>query len=377
MKRVVAILLSSLLLFGIGTTEKNVTAVSAESNTVSENIFEIQREACQANEILYASFEWENGYVYPDDFGGTYIDYDTLYVLIKSGGDIEKYKAILSKFDNVEYEYVEYSYNELQFEAKKVVENDMKNINVVSYGVDVMKNKALIGVEYNSSERAVAICEKNDKVIIEQQSNYRSEASLVGGASISSSDGYSFTLGVSGTYNNAVAFLTCGHTVTAGSNLSVGSSTFGTVSLWQFENNGDGDYAIATAASGYTESSLVFTTSGSVRTFYGYLLNPPVGTYLYKYGKESGQAYCQVIATGVSVRTGNNNSTNSSKIINNLTRASLISGTSAEGDSGGPYRSGSDFCGIHNGSSVIDGIINVFFTPYVYPYNEGFIVSTN
>ena len=49
---------------------------------VTDNIFEIQRKACEAHELLYSSFGWEETYIYPNDFGGDFIDYDTLHIQV-------------------------------------------------------------------------------------------------------------------------------------------------------------------------------------------------------------------------------------------------------------------------------------------------------
>lgn len=38
------------------------------------DIFEIQLEALRANDELFCSFDWSDGYVYLEDFAGTFID---------------------------------------------------------------------------------------------------------------------------------------------------------------------------------------------------------------------------------------------------------------------------------------------------------------
>lgn len=118
--------------------------------------------------------------------------------------------------------------------------------------------------------------------------------------------------------------------------------------------------------------SSVLTTGGAATNYHGYMLNPAVGTYLYKYGAVSGQAYCKVTATGITLTPDNG-----SMRIHNMTKAEIITGTTGPGDSGGPYRCGTDFCGIHHGSATQGGTATyVYFTPYTYIYNAGFRIET-
>ena len=57
-------------------------------NTDSDKMFLLQREACMAHEVLCNSFGWNGSYIYPEEFAGAFIDYDTLHILIKRNGDI-------------------------------------------------------------------------------------------------------------------------------------------------------------------------------------------------------------------------------------------------------------------------------------------------
>lgn len=95
---------------------------------VTDNIFEIQRRACEAHELLYSSFGWNETYIYPDNFAGDYIDYDTLHIQVTSNSAINYYEALLSDYsDAVVYDIVDYSYNELFDEAEnyaRSIEND-------------------------------------------------------------------------------------------------------------------------------------------------------------------------------------------------------------------------------------------------------------
>ena len=235
----------------------------------------------------------------------------------------------------------------------------------------MVSNNALIQILPDYYDAAINKCRGIQNILIETRNErVQPEASLVGGSPISS-NGAGMTLGGSGTYNRTVAFLTCGHGMTVGADLLAGNTIVGTVSRVQRADNASGDYSITAAASGYTASSYVLTTGGNTLRYGGYLTNPAVGTYLYKYGKSSGQAYCKVTETGVSVLA------DKTITITNMTVASIESGTTGAGDSGGPYRNGDYFCGIHQGSNTSTNVTYVYFTPYAEPYNAGFRISTN
>lgn len=374
MKKIKFILAIVLTLCIVTGSHRNVSAFAVSADNISPEImFEIQRDACLANETLYASFEQNGTYIYPEDFAGTYIDYDTLCVLVTEGGDIDRYNSVLSDFDCVKYQSAEYSYNELFSEVQRAAEEELSETGVIGYGVDVLENKGFISVLKSSYNKFLRSYNTNDMVYIEQLNNYISEeVSLIGGTPIKNSSGDGLTLGGSGTYNGSVAFLTCGHAMRAGTDLFSGGTAIGTTSLVQYSSSGNGDFSISTAVDGYTAASSVLTTGGAATNYHGYMLNPAVGTYLYKYGAVSGQAYCKVTATGITLTPDNG-----SMRIHNMTKAEIITGTTGPGDSGGPYRCGTDFCGIHHGSATQGGTATyVYFTPYTYIYNAGFRIET-
>ncbi len=343
--------------------------------TVTDNIFEIQRKACEAHELLYLSFGWDETYIYPDDFGGDFIDYDTLHVQVTDESAIDYYKNLLVNYEsNVVFDVVEYSYNELQVATNNIAEEIKGDYNVVSYGVCMSKNKGTIEVLKSDYEKVVSLkdnmalfqTDENDRIssMIEIESTdkvVQTEVSVIAGTPIVS-NGFSLTLGGSGTYSGNTAFVTSGHNMAVGQAVKSGNSTIGTLTIKQYENTSSkyGDYSIISAAAGYSATSSVLTTGGGATSFNGYMLNPTEGTYLYKYGAVSGQAYCKVTKCN---QTENNTS--------GLTKASIESGSSTGGDSGGSYRCGREFCGVHHGSNGV----SVWFTPYKYIYERGFNIA--
>ena len=207
-------------------------------------------------------------------------------------------------------------------------------------------------------------------VIYPMDQRVEPEVSIVGGTPISTSTA-GFTLGGSGYYNGSVAFISSGNGLNSGANVYYGSSTIGTINNLCYYNNSYGDYSITLASSGYTPSSSVFTTGGNVTTYTGFIYNPPEGTYVYKYGSVSGQAYGEIKHIGMSVGAS------PTVTIKGLTQVELSSGVTANGDSGGPYRIGTNFCGVHHGKSTTLGNNIVYFTPYIYICNAGFNIKIN
>ena len=351
-------------------------ANNAEEVAITDDIFEIQRRACEAHELLYASFDWNETYIYPDDFAGDFIDYDTLHVQVTDETAIDYYKDLLSEYsDAVVYDIVDYSYNELQQFTQNYAEELEHEYEIISYCVDVKNNQCEIDVLRTDFAEVLALTNdiatydgNNINISVEAIDNYQDEVSIIAGNPIKYPTAGTVTLGGSGSYNGATAFLSCGHGTSVGEQISFGNSTIGTVTINQNLGAGNryGDYSIITATSGYTATSSVLTSGGGATSFNGYMLNPAVGTYVYKYGRVSGQAYCEVTKTNVTVSNGTLG----------LTKAKIITGSSTGGDSGGPYRCDREFCGVHKGSSTSGSTQYVYFTPYTYIYNRGFIIDT-
>lgn len=375
-----------------------ITVVNAVEISDSEivndvmDIVEIQAAACSAHEALFRSFDWNGTYIYPEDFGGDYIDYDTLHILLTDDADVDKYKNLLKQYsDVIIFDTVEYSYGELSIIANDFVSQLPEECEVLYYEVNIPQNNIIITTQTSSYEmvrEALALSQVNstfnnkqyillDELIVlaSEDGGYRSEVSVVNGQQVKYIDNesiYSLTLGGSGRYNGSVAYVTAGHCpFSVGDKVYAGNSVLGTVKLRNFKSNSYGDYSIFAAQSGYTASNQIFSSSGNVVSITGVYYNPAVGTYVYKYGQESGQAYCKITNVNVTVYAG-------TVSLLGMTKAQIISGTTAEGDSGGPYRSGNNYCGVHSGSSTTaSGITYVYFTPYVYLYKSGFIVATS
>jgi len=368
-KIALSIMLSILMAFVFGVDSSKVQASDKDAEIDIEEMFKIQEEACLANEAIYASFDWDKTFVYPDDFAGNYIDYDTLHVQVTSKEAIENYKPLLEGYDCVCYDVVKNSYNELLELAESAVDALPCREAFVEYYVDIKENKAVLCIleKYRSKIKEYLFTDGNLKITFSDE--YISEDSSVIAGSYLSIGGYPFTLAGSGTYGSSNAFLCCGHSISSGSSVYHTGGLIGTVSVLQYANYGAGDYSIITASNGYTPTSTVYS-SGGTTSYTSSLLSPTVGTILYRYGEVSQQSICQVTDIGIYSNTG-------TITILGLTKAYIVSGNLPQGgDSGGPYRSGNSFCGIHHGH-VKENAHIVYFTPYGYPYYAGFTIKTN
>ena len=140
-----------------------------------EKMSAIQKNACDANETLYNSFDFKNDYIYPNDFAGTFIDFDTLHVLVTDEAAVENYRKLLSNYSKyVTFDIVKYSYKELKKLTDKCAEELLdNNFSVTGYYVDVTKNKGVIDVlseDYDKASAYAASKFDSDMIEIEKGS---------------------------------------------------------------------------------------------------------------------------------------------------------------------------------------------------------------
>ena len=196
---------------------------------------------------------------------------------------------------------------------------------------------------------------------------------MTGGSSITvGSSG--LTLGGSGTYyadSPINSFISCGHGTSLLTNVYNVNTYIGFVMYRRYSGTEYGDFSIIAMDSNYSPASSVFSGGGNTINYTGYYYNPTEGVYLYKYGKNGGLAYCVVTGTCITVTQ------NGVAKAKGMTKAQCISGNTQNGDSGGPFRQDSSFCGVYHGSNSSGSTVNFFFTPYTYIYNKGFIIKTN
>ncbi|BCJ98424.1 chymotrypsin family serine protease [Anaerocolumna chitinilytica] len=208
--------------------------------------------------------------------------------------------------------------------------------------------------------------------IVEDNDYQKTEATNLVGGDVIIHNGYYFTLSIGGSAYGSKAILFNGHFTAPGYEVDTASGTrLGTLAAKQFSNNQVGDNSIATVNSDFNTTNLV---KGSSQNFAitGTYNNPPVGTLLYKYGGTSGIAAVTVTGTNQSMSVVSDGTT---YVIKGMTNANITSGSSAGGDSGGPYYSwynnGWAYSGVHSASDST----SVSFTPLINI--TGFSVKTN
>lgn len=143
-----------------GSTDSSPAVTETQEDEIDpEEMFKIQHNANKANDLLYKSFEWGEGdYIYPDDFAGTFIDFDTLHVLVTDKSAVSRYEKLLADYSEyVTFDIVKYSYNELfALNEKCVKELEDNNFSITLYYVDVDKNKGVITVLFEDYDKASA-----------------------------------------------------------------------------------------------------------------------------------------------------------------------------------------------------------------------------
>lgn len=373
------------------------------TNAYYEELMRQQDNAVYADLLLTESlFTAPDGsLIYPDTFGGKYIDGDTLVIcLTKISDDIcAPYINLLYDYeDYYRFSLVEYSYNELLDGCCVAVEQmSDAGLNVVEYSVRQRENKIYIGVEESDISSANALC-NNIRVADNADGALRSElatlpikieavdypepqtANLTGGSLTlyNTQTTERMSLGVCGTYDGYPAILTCGHEDQSfgdGIRLNNSSGAFlGSVVYHNYYDNATGDYEIIKITN---PNYAITNTIADTYSISGTSSGLSEGTLLYKYGAVSNITYCMIEDTDITI---NHDETGYS--ISGMTRTRVLSGTSAKGDSGGPYfrllGNSCYFCGIHSSQNGDpDSDLFVYYTPREKIAGSGFAVKTS
>lgn len=410
-KKILSFILSIILCLSLGTVvfASGGSKDFEDDSALTPAVFQEQAAAQDAYSKLCSSFKLteDGSYVYPDDYAGAWYDKGILHVVIIDEDAITTYKEILKDYDCVHYEIADYSLNTLNYIRYSLYDTLREEYAAVSHYVDQKTNKINIGFLNLEKNRAsinaiVSTIVKDDivlKSIVSEEFELEKmfvfcegeivepEANIYGGMEINrgSSSGPGRSIGVSGTFiSNNVTYngiITAGHNLeTSGSNqiLYRNGSEFGRVSLLMWKNNGNGDWACVRMTSSDTLTNKIYGSSSAyTRNITGTIDDLAQGMSLMKYGFSSGYAEATVNAQDQTITDS------SGKTIKGLTKATLTSGTSAGGDSGGPYYTQSsaggnnyNFLGVHWGSNTTSGGSNIWFTPYVR-FKSYFTVKTS
>ena len=158
--------------------------------------------------------EW--GYIYPDEYGGSYISEDNRLVIELTEltkENIEKYKGYCGGDEEVlQFVPVDFSYNELQEYANEISRQGITGVTEVGVAED--KNSVLLGIDGNSKDMVLkeisgskSMVKRAQKkadipVIIECNGNAETVTDDVGGMGLSSGA----LVGACAAYNDKYAF---------------------------------------------------------------------------------------------------------------------------------------------------------------------------
>lgn len=397
-----------------------------EDEVLPPPIYLQQAEALEAYSVLSSTFNVDSdGYVtYPNNYAGAWIEDNKLYVALTESDNTfsiasaknENFHSLLSDYSCVVYVSHNFSLNELNRIRYGIFDDLEKEYSITSHSIDVINNKINLGLlnlnsktqqnilsaislsvsSNTSTTYSNIITQKNpssyslfnasDLFNIRESELITPEVNIYGGMSVTrGTTGLPRSIGVCGTFTvNGTTydgFVTAGHFLaTSGTDqiLRRNNSELGRVSLLMWQNNGNGDWACVRLTTDDTITNRIYGSSSSfVRQITGTLDDLPVGAAVMKYGQESGYAEAIISEQDVMETDREENR------IHGLTRATLTSGTSDGGDSGGPYYTQSasggnsyNFVGVHWGSNVSNGGDDIWFTPYIR-FRNHFTVKTD
>lgn len=322
---------------------------------------------------------------YPNEYSGSWIEGEDLYVALTNVSDemIKKYTSNLPFPENIKFAKMAKSLNDLDLEqCQYLTILNANKILVTSSYVDVKNNKCVFEVEnlpvdnaYKMINNALLSCDpkysfSKDSIIIAQGSVSIPDTNIIGGMG-STCSGFEFSVGVCGTIKMSSGttyegFCSCGHGKSISDTVSINSSEFGTVCLMRYGDNLTGDFACVHMTSTDTLTNKVYGSSFSfTRNITATADDVPIDTIVMKFGKTSQYATAKVSATNATI--SHRVDANTTISIKGMTRCTLETGSSAGGDSGGPYYisngSGNNykFIGVHSSNSGN----SLSFTPYV------------
>jgi len=343
-----------------------------DSGYFDDEVIVNQEKALEAYEKIVSNFYiTESGnIIYPNEYGGEYIDKEILVIqLVDATTEMkEKYLDMCDYSENVRFENVEYSLNYLNsiYTYGDTLKNEYKKI---GYGVDRKNNICVIVVtEKDKNMLSKHLSNKKSKLPIKiEVSDFESVSANVYGGMALDID----TLTCAGTYNGQAAILLCGH-----SGRGVGDSVFdsynnniGTVKVTNYGSTMIGDYAIATLNSGYSPTNYVKKSNTEFLPITG-VTSTPVGTIVYRYGKNSGYS------SGI-VQTVNFTIYLTGIYFRELVQCEMDKFI-IPGDSGGPvytHFSSYNIAGTITGGTLVNGLAEeklLYFSPISHAMNKGF-----
>lgn len=301
-----------------------------------------------ANEIEDMFITQSNEVIYPNYYGGMYIDSngDLIIQVTEEASNSEslvtdnKYQTYINSVDNSNIDYVEFSYNELEDVNDVIISyftNNGVNINgFIGNYIDVITNRVVVELENNSMDEQNEFKEKvidSDLITFVKGTETTSTASYNAGAEFTAvhtktegntqiSTYKTCSIGYRARLNGVSGFVTAGHCFGKTGN----SASIGTASKVIYNQTMDAAFVTTNSGTSITNNLNIanYLTQRLNTTGAGYLT---VGTTVGKVGAISGYQGGMIQALNYSTTTDDG------MYHSNLLKASNYN---IEGDSGGP-----------------------------------------
>lgn len=325
---------------------------------------------------------------YPLYYGGMYINEDASKLVIQivknkipveNSEEYKFYNELITLDENIKIEYVENSFNELNYYNNTLSDFMDSHNNIVSSYISQENNKTVVEVtntnesvlnnylkELNNQQKISIKNISNDlsKIILFKKGENSNAHINAGGKIIINLllDSYC-SMGFRTMYNGEKGYLTAGHCV-----INKDSILSGKVITKQFANNQKYDYAFIETGLLYSPSNSLEYPQDGVNTLAVVASSPatPEGAYVAKNGTATGYTDGKITGLNVTDHYDNFNVT-----IQGLVRTSVVSDY---GDSGGPFfiprtdaQGGAIPIGIlSGGSSVYTNFTSINSLPFAY-----------
>lgn len=154
---IAAIISMILIINGQSKAEDRKTVEFAEHQSeLSGEAVAGQEKALEAHELLCKTMNIYNVGVFPEDFGGDYIEEEKLIICVTEESAIQRYQKVLGDNPAVEFRIVKRSYKEIQQMIKEFYDKYKYEYELYSYYVDVKNNRGVIttlGNDINDIEK--------------------------------------------------------------------------------------------------------------------------------------------------------------------------------------------------------------------------------
>lgn len=255
-----------------------ITACSQDSLLESENVISAQKTELQGRELannLLASFgnsvTRNSELVYPDYYGGMYLDNAGTLVIMATSDDLSSCKKEFSqrcKGDNFELKQCKFSLNELNKGIETIKEKFnaspfslFKDLHLKSFWISEKENMLYIGLSDLSSEntnRVKAVLGNLPYANFKKVDNIEFQSEIEAGSPINSKFGASkSSLGYRAKYNGEIGFVVAAHAMITMGKVSLGDISSDEIGQVKIIDESV-DAAFCALFSGFTASKMTY-----------------------------------------------------------------------------------------------------------------------